>query len=325
MGHYLLTGAGFSRNWDGWLASEAFDYLIGCSGLPVEIRSLLWKHQSGLGFEGAYQELRDDTETSTRAKEHFRFFNEMVVGMFFTMQQRFPRQNFAEPIIRFLARFDAIFTLNQDTLLEGHYFNHAMDDRIRQASRGRFLGGDIPGLRSLDDKITFPGRFAPDPEFKLIERRQPYYKLHGSCNWVAQEGGDYVLILGGDKEKDINRFPLLRWNYNQFRDALNTPDSKIVIIGYGFADEHINELLIEGTRHGLRIFLVDPAGANVLDKRPRDTWKGLPPTDLMQALQPALDGCSNRNLLQTIQSDQIEFSKIDRFLNEWPFTPSVMT
>jgi len=247
----------------------------------------------------------------------------MVVGMFFTMQQRFPRLNFAEPIVRFLARFDAIFTLNQDTLLEGHYFDHAMDDSIRQASGGRFLGGDIPGVRSLDDKITFSGRLMPDTEFKLLERRQPYYKLHGSCNWVTQEGGDYVVILGGDKEKDINRFPLLRWNYNQFRDALNTPNSKIVIVGYGFADAHINELLIEGTRYGLRIFLVDPAGASVLDKRPRDRWKELPPTDLMQILEPTLDGFSNRNLLQTIQSDQIEFSKIDRFLNEWPFTPSI--
>ena len=30
MTYILLTGAGFSRNWGGWLASEAFEYLIGC-------------------------------------------------------------------------------------------------------------------------------------------------------------------------------------------------------------------------------------------------------------------------------------------------------
>jgi hypothetical protein len=29
MPHYLLTGAGFSRNWGGWLANEAFEYLLG--------------------------------------------------------------------------------------------------------------------------------------------------------------------------------------------------------------------------------------------------------------------------------------------------------
>lgn len=26
----LLIGAGSSRNWGGWLASETFDYLLGC-------------------------------------------------------------------------------------------------------------------------------------------------------------------------------------------------------------------------------------------------------------------------------------------------------
>jgi hypothetical protein len=29
--YILLTGAGFSRNWGGWLANEAFEYLLGCS------------------------------------------------------------------------------------------------------------------------------------------------------------------------------------------------------------------------------------------------------------------------------------------------------
>jgi hypothetical protein len=28
MQHILLTGAGFSRNWGGWLADEAFEYLL---------------------------------------------------------------------------------------------------------------------------------------------------------------------------------------------------------------------------------------------------------------------------------------------------------
>jgi len=27
--YLLLLGAGFSRNWGGWLASEAFEYLLG--------------------------------------------------------------------------------------------------------------------------------------------------------------------------------------------------------------------------------------------------------------------------------------------------------
>lgn len=29
MSDLLLIGAGFSRNWGGWLATEAFEYLLG--------------------------------------------------------------------------------------------------------------------------------------------------------------------------------------------------------------------------------------------------------------------------------------------------------
>lgn len=33
MTNILFTDAGFSRNWGGWLADEAFEYLLGVDGL----------------------------------------------------------------------------------------------------------------------------------------------------------------------------------------------------------------------------------------------------------------------------------------------------
>ena len=54
MAHYLLTGAGFSYNWGGWLASEAFEYLLGAPEIDAELRALLWKNkEAGGGFEDA--------------------------------------------------------------------------------------------------------------------------------------------------------------------------------------------------------------------------------------------------------------------------------
>ncbi|MEA2943355.1 MAG: hypothetical protein QOD09_3884 [Bradyrhizobium sp.] len=44
MAHYLLTGAGFSFNWGGWLASEAFEYLLGAPEIDGELRALLWQN-----------------------------------------------------------------------------------------------------------------------------------------------------------------------------------------------------------------------------------------------------------------------------------------
>jgi hypothetical protein len=34
----LLTGATFSHNWGGWLASESFEYLLGCPDLNADLR-----------------------------------------------------------------------------------------------------------------------------------------------------------------------------------------------------------------------------------------------------------------------------------------------
>lgn len=62
MRHYLLLGAGFSRNWGGWLAAEAFEYLLGCSEITSnsQLQALLWKHQSNGGFEHALAEIQSN-------------------------------------------------------------------------------------------------------------------------------------------------------------------------------------------------------------------------------------------------------------------------
>ena len=52
----LLLGAGFSRNWGVWLASEAFDHLVGSPEAIADdgLRKLLWRHQHQGGFEAAF-------------------------------------------------------------------------------------------------------------------------------------------------------------------------------------------------------------------------------------------------------------------------------
>ena len=57
---FLLIGAGFSRNWGGWLASEAFEYLLGRPEIQQSpaLRDLLWKHHPSGGFEDALAELQ---------------------------------------------------------------------------------------------------------------------------------------------------------------------------------------------------------------------------------------------------------------------------
>ena len=129
----LLTGAGFSRNWGGWLADEAFEYLLGCAEVTPFIRHQLWLSKGrGLGFEDTLREIRElhAAQQDNAHKLELKSFEAMLEGMFHTMAIGFtsgefePGQNPSmlgpqpHPIRDFLCRFDAIFTLNQDTLLE---------------------------------------------------------------------------------------------------------------------------------------------------------------------------------------------------------------
>ena len=50
---YLLLGAGFSRNWGGWLAAEADEYLLGHPKIDKPVRDILWKYRRKGGFEAA--------------------------------------------------------------------------------------------------------------------------------------------------------------------------------------------------------------------------------------------------------------------------------
>ena len=192
----LLTGAGFSRNWGGWLANEAFEYLLGCADITQFIREQMWRSRNmGGGFEDTLQELRSLAAiyNDERHLTELRTFQTMLEGMFHTMRSGYTNIQFepnlenatvyAQPrsIRDFLCRFDAIFTLNQDTLLEQHYAG----SNIQQGSNGKWFGFQIPGLKrqAAPGGVSYepPGVFTPEPPpYSLQQRQQPYFKLHGS-------------------------------------------------------------------------------------------------------------------------------------------------
>jgi hypothetical protein len=83
----LLTGAGFSRNWGGWLANEAFEYLLGRPELNARIRNCLWKF--GGNFENTFQELLAASKRGEMESQDFGAFNTMLLTMFEHMKLGF--------------------------------------------------------------------------------------------------------------------------------------------------------------------------------------------------------------------------------------------
>ena len=123
------------------------------------------------------------------------------------------------------------------------------------------------------------------------------------------------MILGGGKARAIERYPVLRWYAEVFSDYLAEPDARLMIIGYGFRDEHINAALTQAIDKGLKIFLVDRLGADVAaatNPLPKSAI-GYKRIALEESLQKALIGASRRPLSSTFARDEVERQKIEHF------------
>ena len=140
MSHILLLGAGFSRNWGAPLASEVAGSLLGELHDDAELARRL---RSG-PFEDAlagFQRPRGDDADAKRLRR----LQDAVTALFSRMNAAFATTTFefdndlAHSIKKFLERFDAIFTLNQDLLLETHYLPKLVSTR--------WSGVAVPGMQ----------------------------------------------------------------------------------------------------------------------------------------------------------------------------------
>lgn len=195
MNHILLLGAGFSRNWGGFLATEVFDYLLSIPKLADDpyLRETLWRCGD---FESALAAVRTDAaRDAQRHPGRVGLFHEALGKMFAEMndalwEREFEFQDDQQRLTRsgphlvriFLNKFDAIFTLNQDLLLEHAY----LDPDVHPTSN--VGGAELPGmsLRSTDGTSRWAkGTWEPkqdQADFVLTDGCQPYFKLHGSSN-----------------------------------------------------------------------------------------------------------------------------------------------
>lgn len=326
----LLIGAGFSRNWDGWLAGEVFDYLIGVPDLDETCRHLLWAHKAA-GFEKALSVLQADKSPNARSPDSplrrmeaaiTQMFRDMGRGWFhegFEFEFMSPPETGRSNVKKFLARFDAIFSLNQDPLLEIGYCQRAEPP---QAFNPRWSGLEFPGMvPRAPNPMTPASRWVGSrcPASRDVQsvaptnsNTQPIYKLHGSWNWV-DETGEQLQIVGGDKTANIAASRVLSLYKAEFDRRLRLPDTRLMIIGYGFHDDHINTSINEAiSQGGLRSFIIDPAGADAPNPY-RDRRSRFKPAEPEYPIQRVLMGVSTRKLSTTFGGDIAERDKVLRF------------
>jgi hypothetical protein len=262
LGHFLLIGAGFSRNWDGPLSDEIAGSLLGEFQDDAEIASALRRGP----FEDAFQGFQAPSP-SNPAGPRLKRFQDAVTALFQRLNKTFINKKFEFgndlSVKRFLARFDSIFSLNQDLLLEIHYVQTFVP-------QGKWTSVVQPGVHWVPPPPdTGPYdltmcKWVANPNSAAGQGDQPFYKLHGSSNWQT-ESGEPLLIMGNGKTGAIQRFSVLRDYHEQFAARLNEQNAKLMVIGYSFQDEHINAVIERASReHGLGTYIVDLRGREVL-------------------------------------------------------------
>jgi hypothetical protein len=91
--YILLTGAGFSFNWGGLLASDMFSRLLGSALLDDPLRQMLWKNRENSGgFEDVLSALQVATDADS--KRRFEILTSELVGLFNLMGQAFMQREF---------------------------------------------------------------------------------------------------------------------------------------------------------------------------------------------------------------------------------------
>jgi SIR2-like domain len=133
-----------------------------------------------------------------------------------------------------------IFTPNYDLLLE----------QALEHSRLPYFDGFVGSREPFFDLPSMEQDIVPSRWIRL-------WKLHGSINWVrrsdglvyrchpAPEGRQLLIYPSHLKYDQSRRMPYLAM-LDRLRAFLRHPHPLLVIVGYSFSDEHLNDVLLDG-------------------------------------------------------------------------------
>lgn len=303
----LLTGAGFTHPFRGYLASEMWAAIFNQAEIRRHDKLRKCMIQGDLNFETIYDTIMESPEDKPQyePQEKAAFLNALR-NAYRQMDEIISDQGnrvSAFAVCRsFVSRFAGslqqqergfIFTLNQDLFIERYYSNDNSLMKIPGLESPGWFRGNSSGELDVSAVITLPEEKAVKNGGQAFWRKSSinfvYVKLHGSCNWKSHDGTDRM-VIGHHKTRIIEREPLLKWYLSLFKEVLGEGSRNLVAIGYGFRDPHINDIIADGIRdHGLKLHVVSPVqprefkdmlmsvhGANVhVIPRGEELWDGL--------------------------------------------------
>ena len=121
-----------------------------------------------------------------------------------------------------------------------------------------------------------------------------------------------MIAAVGDNPALFHRFPVILGYHEVLRQYLSRP-VRVMVIGYGFGDQHINDMLRAAANRGqLELFIIDPLGLEVLDQDRH--LPNYPPGRLPSIFGPVVAGASRRPLAEIFGGDHVEHARVMSFL-----------
>jgi hypothetical protein len=107
-----------------------------------------------------------------------------------------------------------------------------------------------------------------EKDISLKEDRAYYVKLHGSCDWKYKDCDERLMVLGGNKEQSVNKLWIIKKYFEIFETIVTKEINKLLIIGYGLMDHHVNNILLKACqRDDFKIYLISPEAPQDMAKR----------------------------------------------------------
>jgi len=261
----LLTGAGFSHNFGGFLADQMWGHILNNPDVSTHatLRRKMLDGRYNLNYEKIYSDLRvrKDPRFITYAKAVFDAYQRLDEILRVSIFNEGRTHGIALPEVnQWLFELGdsqsngIIFTLNQDLFFERQRVAKFFDELVLPGIPKEGQPRSVAPSKQIHPVVEVPR--LEEPNLKL--GRLNLIKLHGSCNWIDESAGE-TMVIGGNKEQAIKEHRLLEAYFALFREKLSQPRVQLWIIGYGFRDRHINSAIVGGIkRAGLRIYVIDP-------------------------------------------------------------------
>jgi hypothetical protein len=117
------------------------------------------------------------------------------------------------------------------------------------------------------------------------------------------------MVMGYNKLTTIQSQQVLNYYYNEFERCLSLTSARLVVIGYGFQDPHINTVIRRMISvSGPRMFIIDPLGVDVTDENRKLVIR--PANDFLNII----DGASTRSLREIFGGPSADYTNLMRFL-----------